>query len=362
MAVRESEVIGKSEALSILRQGRDSAPAKGAAEPATNPVSEAARTLGQRGAEARRQREAPATDKPQQTQRTAPSQDKPDDEPEDNAEEAPEGQDVEEEQPDTAEVEASDDNDGDKATIEIDGEKLTKQEIRDSYLRRDDYTRKTQELADRGKSLDAALGAVTQNSQKIEQLVTMLEQAVGQEPDWGTLAMQMEPQRYLAYKENWNQQKQVLSNVRAEQQRSFMGSIQQAKAAMIDEAANTFRPEWKDAAKRQEGITTLANFAVSKGILPQELQMLHRTPMLGILDDAFKWNELQKTQRITDKKVQGKPKPVKPGAQRTQMSAAENALQSERQLWESNKRPSVKDSLRWVNAKRSYEQSTGKRA
>lgn len=357
--MQESQTLSKHGALAMLKAGREgTAPAN---PPAINSVSDAARTLA---LSKRSAPQAPAQDKPASSQRTAPAQaqEKPEEEAEDNADQAaPEGQDAEEEQAEGAEVEATDD-DGQEPTIDIDGEKLTAQEIRDSYLRRDDYTRKTQDLAEERRVLGQTLGAITQNSQRLEQLVGLLEQAVGQEPDWGNLAMTMEPRNYLAYKENWNAQKAALNNVQAERIKSFNTSILQAKGAMIDEAARSFRPEWQDRTKMQEGTTKLAEFALSMGITQDELQMLHRTPMLRILDMAYENHALKASQRITDKRVKGKPKPTRPGAQRTPISSATAQLESERQLWESNKRPDTKASMRWISAKRAYESATGKRA
>lgn len=366
MAVTNGEVISKHEGLALLRQGRaaeapptgDKAPATGEAAP--NPVSEAARTLAlSRNAK----NQAPAADKPAKV--PAPAADKPEDaQAADNAEEAPEGQDGEAEQPE----EANDEDGADAITLDegksiiLDGEKLTAQEIRDSYLRRDDYTRKTQEVAERTRALDGALGAVTQSSQRLDQLVAVLEQAIGQEPDWVTLAGQLNPQQFLAQKEQWAQQKQALSNVQAEKQRSAAQAIQTAKAQMFQEAARTFRPDWQDRAKMNEGVKALADYAVSEGIAPEELQMLYRTPMLKLLDKAYRFDELMSKQRVTDKKVVNKPKPLKPGTQVSRPSAAETQFQAEKTHWESIKRPTIKDSQRWIQAKRSYESSTGRRA
>lgn len=375
MAATNEATIGKGEALAILRAGRDreTNPTVGKADradPSVDPVAEAARTLGQRAAQKRAENSAqrvPADRQPDKLatpNRPAPVTDKLEDDPEDNADDAaPDGHDddaTEEQSEDLAT--AADDDDGDNATIEIDGEKLTKQEIRDSYLRRADYSQKTAEVAEARKRLDGVLANVTQNSQRIEQLVGLLEQAVGQEPDWSTLAMQMQPQQYLSYKENWIAQKQALNNARNEQSRAVDLSIQQAKQSMFDEAARTFRPEWQDRAKMQEGVSKLADFAVSMGINPDELKMLHRTPMLRILDMAYELQSMKSSQRITDKKVRAKPKPVRPGTQPPRQSAVEAELQSERQTWESNKRPDTKASLRWLNAKRAYESATGRRA
>lgn len=347
--ITNSDVTSKHAALVEIRAKREQDGTRaGGEQPATNPVSEAARQLGQRAAEVRAQRQAPIQDKPQAVAKTpVPQAEQPEDETTEEPFEDSDGHGAEDDQTDAG-GETADDTTGTQPTIVIDGEKLTAQEVRESILRQADYTRKTQDLADRGRVLENALGTVTQNSQRVEQLVAMLEQAVGQEPDWSTLAMQMQPQQYLAYKENWLQQQRVLHNVRAEGQRNQQTAIAQAKVAMFDEAARTFRPEWQDRGKMQEGVNALANYAVSEGIMPEELQMLHRTPMLRILDKAARWDALQKSAKVTDKVVRGKPKPVRPGANGSRLTQGEAELQSATKNWESNKNPSVKDALRFL--------------
>ncbi len=367
MAVQQSEVISKNAGLEMLRAKRDQDGTRAGNEPPVNAVQEAARALGQRSAEVRRgllnntAPQAPAQDKPANPQRTAPGTEKPEDQAEDNAEElAPEGQDALEEQPEEGEAE-TDESDGSEPTITIDGQKLSAQEIRDSYLRRDDYSRKTAEVAEQRKVLDGAVNGVAQISQKATQLVGILEQAVGQEPDWAALAYQMDPRQFNAARVQWDQQQKVIQTVKAENERNFTQALAQAKAAMVQEAARTFKPEWQDPVKQQEGVGKLADYAVAEGILPQELAQLYRTPMLKILDKAFKWDESQKAVKVMDKRVQGKPKPTRPGNQPNRLSAAENQLQSARQVWESIKNPTIRQSNDWIQAKRSFESSTGRK-
>lgn len=366
-AVTQSEVTSKHGALAELRAKREQDGTRATTEAPANAVSEAARALGQRSADVRRERQTPAggnaQDKPAILAKTqAPQGEQPDEEAEDNPEGESAGHGAEDDQPDVADGDADDATGSNEPTIVIAGERLTATQVEESLLRQADYTRKTQDLAERGKVVDHAVSVVTQNSERINQLVGMLEQAVGQEPDWSTLALQMQPQQYLAYKEQWGQQRKVLDNVRNEASRNQQAAIAQAKVTMFDEAARSFRPEWQDRAKMQDGVNALANYAISRGIKPEELQMLHRTPMLQILDDSFRWNELQKSAKVTDKIVKGKPKPVRPGANGTRLSEAESQLQSATKTWESNQRPSTKDALRYLKERAAATQKLGTRA
>ena len=121
-----------------------------------NPVSEAAKTLGQRSATARQERQA-ATDAEAQPEAESTA-------------EATQGDTTETDTALTdeqaAETEAQDDGPIDLG----EGVSLTKDEIRQNILRQADYTRKTQDLAEMRKALDA------ERSTKLTQLDTVIAQ------------------------------------------------------------------------------------------------------------------------------------------------------------------------------------------
>lgn len=373
-AVTQGEVTNKHGALAELRAKReqDGTRAPAGAEPPVNGVSEHARALGQRSAEVRRERQAPATDKPAVTAKTqVPAREAATEQPEEEATDSPDvetdGHGADEDQPDVADGEADETTGSNEPTIVIAGERLTAKEVEESILRQADYTRKTQDLAERGKVVDHAVSVVTQNSERINQLVGMLEQAVGQEPDWSTLALQYGQRpngalEFLAEKERWTQQKAILVNVRAEATRHQQAAIQAARTKMFEEASRTFRPEWQDRTKMQEGVNALYNYGTARGLYPEELQMLHRTPMLEILDESRRWRELQASANVTNKIVKGKPKPVRPGANGTRLSEAESQLHSAQKNWDSNQRPSTKDALRYLKERAAATSKLGGRA
>lgn len=234
MAVTESEVINKSAALDILRAGRakeaNAAPTAQADKNQPNHVSDAARTLGQRAAEARAAKALQTQDPPVKSAQASPAQtEQPEnDETTDEASEQSEDHGAEEDQT-GAEGETDDPNAQGWPSIEIEGEKYTPQQLKDSILRQADYTRKTQALAERNRVLDSAIGGVTQSRQRLDQLTSTLVNAIGQEPDWVMLASQIPPQQLMVQKETWNQQ-----------QRALQGVLQQS-AAVAENAINKDR-------------------------------------------------------------------------------------------------------------------------
>ena len=77
------------------------------------------------------------------------------------------------------------------ATVEVDGEEITVEELKRGNLRHRDYTRKTQELAEARREMAAQAEEIererAQYAQMLPALQERLQQPVEQEPDWDTL-------------------------------------------------------------------------------------------------------------------------------------------------------------------------------
>ena len=77
------------------------------------------------------------------------------------------------------------------ATVEVDGEEITVEELKRGNLRQRDYTRKTQELAETRRQMETQAQEIererAQYAQMLPALQQRIEQSVEQEPDWDTL-------------------------------------------------------------------------------------------------------------------------------------------------------------------------------
>ena len=62
------------------------------------------------------------------------------------------------------------------AKVEVDGVEMTVEEIKAGYLRQRDYTRKTQEISESRKQLEAFNAELSRERAQYEQLLPMLEQ------------------------------------------------------------------------------------------------------------------------------------------------------------------------------------------
>jgi hypothetical protein len=76
------------------------------------------------------------------------------------------------------------------AIVEVDGEEITVEELKAANLRQRDYTRKTQELAEQRKALEAQYSEIERERAQYAQMLPALQQRLEQkeqEPDWDTL-------------------------------------------------------------------------------------------------------------------------------------------------------------------------------
>ncbi len=354
MALQDSDTISLSAAKAILAEKR-------------GPVSEAASVLGKAGAEKRaelRSQPQPAPVIKDRPAFQAPQADMPDEE------EVPDNQvqagddDVADENPEADNL--NDDQTGDEPTIEIDGQVLSAKEIRDSYLRQADYTRKTQETSQRAEALaqkeQFLVQRESQGLTKINDLIAMAEQLAGPPPNWGQLAQQYDPQQVLVAKFQYEEQQQKLTTLKAERTKLEEQQLFQSKALMFQDLVASYKPEWRDQTKLQNAVQGMANFATGLGLPAHYLAAANHPALIKILDMAYELHSMKENHQVVNKKVRTLPKPLKPGMARGRNDQATISLDQARKTWESRSAPSTKDALQWLRAKQEYEQRTGRKA
>ena len=217
----------------------------------------------------------------------------------------------EEEQSEEDQVEDLETEEPQMYTIKVDGvdTQVTLEELQSGYSRQQDYTRKTQELAQQRKAIETQQQELAQKdaiySQLLPKLEATLKGELANEPDWNAL-YEADPIAYVREKDIWNEKKQKLQSVQAEQQRTQQEAQveQQKKLAEFVEYGNQQLlqqiPEWQNnevAAKeklaiREYGINVL-------GYSPQEMDSVYDYRVLLGLRNA--WLQ-QKTVEATKKK------------------------------------------------------------
>lgn len=131
---------------------------------------------------------------------------------------------AEEDEPQEDQVEEEESEHPQLYTIKVDGEEtqVTLEELQNGYSRQRDYTRKTQELAQQRKAIEAKQQEVSQKdaiySQLLPKMEATLKGELENEPDWSAL-YEADPIAYVREKDIWNEKKQKLQAVQAESQR-----------------------------------------------------------------------------------------------------------------------------------------------
>ena len=188
-----------------------------------------------------------------------------------------------EEDADLDEDEESDDDEDQSldilsAKVEVDGVEMTVEEIKAGYLRQRDYTRKTQEISESRKQLEAFNAELSRERAQYEQLLPMLEQKLQEnvqpEPDWDKL-YDLDPKMAAKAERNWKQQQeqrgQQLQAVEIEKQRMGQMRAQQMEAAKAQyletqkQVLPEFIPEWRDSKVAQRESAQVRDFLLAEG-------------------------------------------------------------------------------------------------
>lgn len=289
----------------------------------TNPVSDAARTLGQRAAEARKQRttEAPREAKASQeeVQHVEDEQALAAVEPQDEAETA----ETPSEQQEAQETPESDDG------VQIDlgeGVKLTKAEIREGIMLKADHTRRLQADAGKRKAFE------TLASQKLgvmDQAIELLGQRIGNPKPLSQFMKDLgDP---VAAAEAFDAQQAEIAAFQAA--RTLAG---RQRAELVDQAidqrdgylAEHHNTEWADPEKREQAYTALTQFALKHGAKPDQLRNLTDPWMIQVLDWAMQHKATEAAKAKVTKAVGAKPPVVRPGTKVNAGAAAQSNLQT----------------------------------
>lgn len=172
-------------------------------------------------------------------------------------------------------------------TVKVDGQEVevTQEELINGYSRQQDYTRKTQELSQQRKSIEQQQAELAQRdaiySQLLPKMEAQLKGELANEPDWNAL-YEDDPVGYVREKQLWDEKKEKLSAVSAEQQRLQQEALakQQEQIAKAVEYGNKrlleIIPEWQNpevAAKEKAAISEYAMRELE--YTPEEIQQVY---------------------------------------------------------------------------------------
>jgi hypothetical protein len=142
-------------------------------------------------------------------------------------------------------------------TVKVDGQEVevTQEELVNGYSRQQDYTRKTQELSQQRKTIEQQQAELAQRdaiySQLLPKMEAQLRGELANEPDWENLYSD-DPVGYVREKQLWDEKKEKLQAVSAEQQRLQQEALvkQQQQIQQFVEYGNKrlleIIPEWQN--------------------------------------------------------------------------------------------------------------------
>jgi len=172
-----------------------------------------------------------------------------------------------------------------KVTIDGDEIEVTQDELLNGYSRQQDYTRKTQELANQRKTIEQQAQELQQRDAIYAQLLPKMEaQLKGElvnEPDWDSLYND-DPIAYVREKQVWDEKKEKLTAVSAEQQRlqqEAYAQQQQQIAQQVQEGQQKILeiiPEWKNAEIASKEKSAIRDYGINVlGYSAQEMDAIY---------------------------------------------------------------------------------------
>ena len=201
---------------------------------------------------------------------------------------------------------------------------VTLDELKKSYFRQQDYTRKSTELSSNRKPVDELKNSLTRNNEEAKikrdqyekQLQVLSQQLKASESkvDLDRL-YEEDPAEYVRAKAEQDRRKEFLETTRLEQQKIKSEKQREHERnynAYLEKERNLLAeklPIYNDKEKGPEFVKNLTNFAKDIGYTDQEISMLvdHRAVLM--LANAYRYNRL-KTANAKNKKVTRTPKVV----------------------------------------------------
>lgn len=198
-----------------------------------------------------------------------------------------------------------------KAKVDGEDVEVTLEEALKGYSRTQDYTRKTQALANERKEfLEKEVASVRAQRQQYEEYLGKLEDVLNpKEPDWTTLKQTLDPSQFAAKWTEWDQTQRQLKSVREERARVQAEQKREAEDGfqkMMQEEQNQLfakLPALKDPDKAAALRKELSEAALQYGFSEEDLASVTNHRVLLILHDAAQFRKSQVNKPKVENKI-----------------------------------------------------------
>ncbi|CAB4147424.1 hypothetical protein UFOVP515_26 [uncultured Caudovirales phage] len=209
-------------------------------------------------------------------------------------------------------------------TVKVDGKEVevTLDELQKGYSRTQDYTRKTQQIAETRKQVEAEASAIRAEREQYAQLLGALKQQLESADtpiDLERLRYE-DPIEWVTQRELLRDKQDKLAAIQSEQQRLSQLTAQQraqemqAHLASQQEALIQAVPEWKDSKKAQAEKALLVEFGKKIGFSDEELKNVYDHRAVIALRKAALYDQMMSKRGQIKPVVNNGPRPAKPSA------------------------------------------------
>ncbi len=209
-------------------------------------------------------------------------------------------------------------------TVKVDGKEVavTLDELQKGYSRTQDYTRKTQQIAEVRKQVEAETQAVRAERGQYAQLLGALQaQLQASEPQVDLDRLYNEdPIEWVRQKEVLRDRQEKAYAIQAEQQRLVQLSQQEQQQSMQQhlesqkDALLAALPEWKDPKKAKLEKAMLIESAKSAGFSDEDLKSVYDHRLVLLLRKAALFDQMVSKRQGIKPVTNNGPRPAKPGA------------------------------------------------
>jgi len=209
-------------------------------------------------------------------------------------------------------------------TVKIDGKEVavTLDELQKGYSRTQDYTRKTQQIAEVRKQVEQETQAVRAERGQYAQLLGALQaQLQASEPQVDLDRLYNEdPIEWVRQKEVLRERQEKAYAIQAEQQRLIQLSQQEQQQSMQQhlesqkDALLAALPEWRDPKKAKLEKAMLIESAKSAGFSDEDLKSVYDHRLVLLLRKAALFDQMVSKRQGIKPVVNNGPRPAKPGA------------------------------------------------
>lgn len=217
------------------------------------------------------------------------------------------------------------------ATIDVDGEEITVEELKRGHLRQRDYTRKTQALAEERQALQGEYAQITQERAQYAQMLPLLaqkiEQSVEQEPDWDTL-YDADPTMAAKAERQWKKQQAErqaqMQAVMAEQQR--MAELEYQRGEQLKEQYTSQQreilpemiPEWRDSKVAATEAQQVRDFLLAEGLSESQISELRSAILVKLARKAMLYDQGSRNATAAKQKPKAPSKTLRAGSRGSQ--------------------------------------------